>query len=253
MTEAYFSGFKFKEFEECKPFVEISPEEIPHLKDSKVIGSIRVINLNDILGAESISNVEIDGIGVDVCDPLKAYHRFGELLKQLDTQIGYPRLTLNRRMIKIVPPAEMCPKTDEDIQWLLKRYGEYAIDGCAGDCTRLANGTFMLRIGLAGEKVSESEAIETIAHEYGHTLSGDIEEPIIEELKAYAFEDYFMRKYHNVVANIYSLLDVSTVHKQALFRLMQLTERGICAESILAHLTGRRFGEYQPNDYRRYC
>jgi hypothetical protein len=46
--------------------------------------------------------------------------------------------------------------------------------------------------------------------------------------------------------------NASTTHDLARDRVNQLYRMGVDDEMILAHLTGKRFGSAQPNDYRAY-
>lgn len=248
MAERYFPGFEFKKFEPPKPItfelVPVERTEIPN-------GPIETVTLGELTGFENDIVVEPES---QVWTPRELQREFITQLGQIDRQIGYPRLTMRKRTMKFATRDEMRPKTDEERQWLVQRYGDYITDGGAGDCARNPNGTFTLRIGYAGQEdtASKDNVISVMAHEYGHTIGRHIDDAVLEELKAYTFTNLFMRHYYNVSEYCVYQVDVSSVHDTALFWLEQLLDNGISEEAILAHLTGKRFRQFYPNDYLKH-
>lgn len=245
MAERYFPGFEFRKFEQPKPntfeFVPVERTEIPNTP-------IKTVTLDDLTGFADDIFVEPEP---QIWTPRELQQEFVTKLGQIDKQIGCPRLTMRRRTIKFVTRDEMRPKTDEEREWLVQRYGDYATDGGEGACARNPDGTFTIRIGYAGQEdtASKDDVLGTMGHEYGHTLGKHIDDAVLEELKAYTFANLFMKHYYNVSEYRVYQMDVSTIHNTALFWLEQLLDREVCEEAILAHLTGKKFGNSSPNDY----
>lgn len=245
MGERYFPGFEFREFERPKPITfELVPVERTEIPNTP-IGTITLDELTD--SADDII-VEPEP---QIWTPNELQREFATQLRQINRQIGYPRLTMSRRTMQFVTRDEMQPKTDEERQWLVQRYGDYITDGGAGDCTRNPDGSFTLRIGYAGQEdtASKDDVLSVMGHEYGHTFGNHIDDSVLEELKAYTFANLIMRHHYNVSKYRVYQMDVSTVHDTALFWLGQLLDKGVSEEAILSHLTGRRFGNSSPNDY----
>lgn len=245
MAERYFPGFDFIRFEPSK-LKEIT--EVLHDGDDLSDYSVESFTLEESGDFPPIHEVEPE-LSVWKVDDLQV--RFVSLLRSIDKQINHPRLTMSRMTMRFVSRDEMRPKTEEEKQMLIQRYGDYIVDGGVGDCTRNPNGTYSLRIGYAGCENSASldEVLSVMGHEYGHTVGEQIEDPVLEELKAYAFANLVMRVFYGVRDYRVYQMDVSNVHETALFWLEQLLDRGVSEEEILAHLTMRRFGKSYPYDY----
>ena len=241
MPEQYFNGFSFQPFNE-KPFTFKVSERVAEtpLPDRIKPENIKLDDLLEIWVTEELPTS---------WNPRRVRTEFKKQLAILSKQIDHP-LTLDGRRIRFVTPEQMRPKTEEQRQLLIDRYGEYIRDGGVGSCTRYIDGTFRLRIGyLREESISQDEVLETMAHEYGHSLGPFLDSAIFEELKAYAFSDLVMRQFYGVSELLYIQMTVSNVHETARFYLEQLIEHDIPPEAILAHLIGSVFGRYKPNDY----
>ena len=145
-------------------------------------------------------------------------------------------------------------RTEKEKEYLRERYGEYIVDGTAGECVTNDDGTYTLRINeqLLEQDPSGDTALEVLAHEYGHTLGESLENAVDEELKAYAFANLFMKHYLDVDYYSNFRFTTDTVHAESLYRLDLLTSHVGDPEILLAHLTGSRFGGHEPYDYLDY-
>lgn len=252
MSEKYFPGFEFRKFEQPKTFEIIS---IPYERKDEPLNPAETVRLPaKTIRLDDLENDwgDITEPSLEVWNPNQVMQEFTRQLSFLDAQVVYPRLTMRRRTMKFVTSDEMLPQTDEDRQRLIQRYGDYGADGGAGDCKRFPNGTFTMRIGFAGQENSASkvDVLEVMSHEYGHTLGEYLDDPVLEELKAYTFANLLMRYFYNAkeIHRLY-IMDESSVHDTATFWLEQLLDKGVSEEAVLAHLTGKRFGNSYANDY----
>lgn len=240
MAERFFPGFKFRR----KPidFIYFQP-----CKEKLDLSSVGILNINSLIEDEVVEIELVEGIPTS-WNPRDLLHEFSEQLEIIGKQIGY-QLTLDGRNMCFVTPEEMRPQTEKERRRLLRRYGEYARDGGIADCNRKRNGTFSIRLGFLGktDDKSKDDVLNTMAHEYGHTLGSRFISPIFEEVKAYTFAALFMKHYG--VVEIDLSLEINNKHKTALFRLEQLVGRGICEEAVIAHLISAPFGQFQPDDY----
>ena len=178
--------------------------------------------------------------------------KFESILGDISRDTKQTPLSLKGRSVRFVPRGKLRPQSETERRYLIERYGDYIVDGGAGDCVKLGDGSYAIRIGYAGEEetIPEHTVVELVGHEYGHTLGDTLAIAVLEELKAYAFANLAMRKYYNVFVCQW---DASTVHEEALSTLGQLIDRGIKEEMVIAHLTGEPFGIYQANDVLKYC
>lgn len=248
MAEKFFSGFTFQEFKAREP------EEITTVPYT---GTVFPVSSESITLADFVSDVgDLEELTIEETsaewNPGQIRQEFLKVLRDLDAKLGYPRLTMRRRSVQFVTKDEIRPQTEEEKQQLIEKYGgDYILDGITGDCTRNTDGSFTLRVGFKGEEeaVHHDDVLQTVAHEYGHTVGERLEDATLEELKAYTFENLVMREFYKASQYYPYVMDASTTHSIALFRLEQLLTRGIPEEAILAHVTGRRFGKCYPNDY----
>lgn len=144
---------------------------------------------------------------------------------------------------RLVDREILQPKTQEK-ETAVRQYGQGALEKeTMGDCERMGNRN-LLRIGFAGlENDSTSdEVLETSAHEYGHTLGLQIDQSVIEELKAYSFEALVMRIHNKETVHLIDSDHTGDVHDSAIEALSNLQARHVTEEEILWHLTGERFG-----------
>ncbi len=173
-------------------------------------------------------------------------------LSALASEFNIDLPTSSYRVV-FVGSKNMLPKDKEPRERLARRYGAYILDGISGSCTRLPNGRFRLRLGYMGKQkvVDKDSVMETLSHEYGHTLGDLIDNPIFEELKADAFCSLFMRVYTDVNEYLIDGESPDKVHDIARSRLAQLTLRGFSEGAIIAHLTGKSFGDFRPDSNMR--
>lgn len=163
-------------------------------------------------------------------------------------------LSLDKREVTFVPQSDLAPEDSSEKERLATRYGGegYVLTNIIGGCLRLPDGRFRIRLGYLGQEreVTQNQVVGTLAHEYGHTLGGQITDPTFEEVKAYAFQGLFMRyllgpdKYH--IDGYYR----DRVHDIARSALNQLVAAGIVEEAVVAHVTGLPFGLVHPNSYQ---
>lgn len=172
-------------------------------------------------------------------------------LMEQELEISLP---MNNRSVSFVERMKLIPEDPDDIMALVDKYGKYIIDGIAGDCTRFQDGSFAIRVGYKGQedRIPKSEAMYVLAHEYGHSLGEHIEDPVFEEVKAYAFARLVMQYYFqsDYVGMESRTLQPDRVHDIAIHRIEQLNARRIGEAEIIAHLTARPFGRHQPSDYQ---
>ncbi len=173
--------------------------------------------------------------------------RFAVILGKIAENVSHPSLTMHGRTFSFVDREKLRPQTEEERQQIIDTYGEYAIDG-SGDCRQNPDGTYLMRIGYHGleDSSSEGEVLEVMAHEYGHTLGGFLKSPVLEELKAYAFDNLFMRIYYDNDQYLQPQIYTSTVHDDALLILGKFLNAGVSEELLIANLTQSPFGIYQP-------
>lgn len=232
MNQEYFRGFDFYDFYPKK--------------------SMSSQGSSDRLQADE----EVDGLDAGISTPLWTEDgirkEFFQTLKRLNKIVPEHRLTMARRSIVFVTPEEMVPRTKEDIQLHQDRYGvgyQYLNDA---DVYQTPWGTFKIRIGYKGRELDscKESVLEAMFHEYGHTISGIKDDEVHEELKACAFEMFSMKNFLNQkVAVVRYPNKVENIHERALFKLGQLTYRGVCPEAIIAHIIERPFAGYGSYDY----
>jgi len=127
--------------------------------------------------------------------------------------------------------------------------------GGGGDCTRLEDGTYQLRVGGKDEEFQGlAVVVDTAAHEYGHTLGETLDDAADEELKAYAFASLFQRRYecNTEYADVNSFLSSDSPHDVALHMLGELLRVGIPEGAIISHLIGEKLGKFNPTDYLNF-
>lgn len=236
MSERYFPGFVYKE---PRP-------EPPMLVGEQVLFSYG--EAKDRQGA--FDRVEHHD---DPWTQLGVVRAFNRTLRVLNSRIITPPLTLERKSLVFVRPEVLRPQTEDERRRLIESYGEYIIDKIGGDCQKLRNGSFLMRIGAKEqeERIEKESVLQIMSHEYGHTIGEDIGESVFEELKAYAFSNLFMRTYHGFSDYDVAAVNNGETHNIALNWLEQLKVAGVSEEDILAHLTGMQFGPAHPLDYRK--
>lgn len=180
-------------------------------------------------------------------------------LKELDSQIRYPRLTMNKKTISFVKHDDVQAKTDEGKGSLINTYGHYMINNVAGDHRISSNSMHIIRIGYSDQEDIESkdQVLNVMSHEFGHTVRQRLKDPILEELKAYAFASLFMKRMPTVelsnnYLDPYLFAKAPDIHAVAKVWLSYLLENGFNEEDVLAHLTGRKFGNSYPKNYMKF-
>ena len=163
-------------------------------------------------------------------------------------------LPLDKRVINFVPRSDLVPEDPGEREKLSAKYGGegYALTSIIGSCLRLPDGGFRIRLGYLGQEreASWNQVLGTLAHEYGHTLGDQIDDLVLEEVKAYAFQKFIMRyllgKGRYFINGYYR----DRVHDIARSALNQLVTAGIVEEAVIAHVTGLPFGLVHPNSYQ---
>jgi hypothetical protein len=257
MQSNYFPGFNFtvpfyKEEPGLEAFlvpVEVTPEEVARegSLDLKVI-EICVDDDPGITGDPRDIDVRID---------YDLVPEFRELLAKVSCATSH-RFEMDRRELFLVSQKDLEPKTLEEENRLVDKYGEYMRKGGGGDCTRRSDGIFLLRVGMEPDEIStRSAVIEIAAHEYGHTLGkGYLSIQVFEELKAYAFaslcERVDLETDNTSFADPRSDLHSDRVHDLAIHRLGELLRSGVPELAILSHLVGESVGGYNPKSYLNF-
>ncbi len=162
------------------------------------------------------------------------------------------RIPLDGRSVFLVRRETLLPDNEDERRKLVEKYGAGILGTLIGDNARIEDGRFISRIGFRDQEhvVLPSEVMRVIAHEHGHTI-GEQLPTVWEEMKAYAFEGFFMSRYLGQVYKIDGS-DAESMHEIARNRVSQLTQRGIDYLEILAHLAEYGFGDFGPRDYAKH-
>jgi len=257
MKIEYFKGFNF-----TTPVYQEEPKLEAFLIPVKVTTEERDLEKSlDIKVIEICANddfemqVSVDpGVGLDYDINLD----FIGLLAKVSKFTGH-RFGMRKRKLVLVPEHYLKPSNLDEENRLVDQYGEYMSKGGGGDCTRRDDGTFLLRVGLLGNKEVSNRAtvIDTAAHEYGHTLGkSSIPDQIFEELKAYAFASLCERidteADNCTYEDVRSDLHPDRTHHIAIHRLGELLRAGIPEIAILSHLIGDKISQVYPSSYLKY-
>ena len=163
-------------------------------------------------------------------------------------------LPLDKREITFVPRSDLVPEDLGEKERLATKYGGegYVLKNIVGDCLRLPDGRFRIRLGYLGQEreTTQNQVVGTLAHEYGHTLGDQIPDPTFEEVKAYAFQKFIMRYLLGEGRYFINGYYRDRVHDIARSALNQLVTAGIAEEAVVAHVTGLPFGLVHPNSYQ---
>lgn len=180
---------------------------------------------------------------------------FSRILRQINMS-NDTNLSLAGRWISLVPREEMKPKSPAAIAYLREKYGEYMVDGGAGDCRRISEGKYRLRVAHAGleDVISEEVVLGTLAHEYGHTLGTIFDDPVLEEVKAYSFQELVLCHYNGVdrMIDLGESLFPGIIHDKARYWMYQLLDMDMPHGAIIAHIGNCNFGRFNPLSYRRW-
>ena len=186
---------------------------------------------------------------------LQILPEFEGTLDKISQETG-EELDMEKRELFLVASDELKPKTKEEAKKLINKYGRYILKRSGGDCKKLEDGNYILRVSIS-EHVQKASVLENAAHEYGHTLGKTLDSTIFEELKAFAFASLFQRFYEDTNESKYKSAELFDVHRKdpheiAKHRLGQLLKTGIPEEAVLSHLTGKKFGRFSPEDYLKF-
>lgn len=175
---------------------------------------------------------------------------FFDNLKQL--RASGIRIPIYGRSVFLVRREALVPDSEGERRKLKDKYGDNILDSIIGDNSKIEEERFISRIGYRDQEhvALPSEVMQVIAHEHGHTI-GDLLPPVWEEMKAYAFEGFFMSSYLKKAWEIDGT-DPKSLHEIARNRVAQLTQRGIAYLEILSHLAGYGFGEFDSRDYSKH-
>lgn len=189
----------------------------------------------------------------DIWSRRKVIAEYRDTIGYISGMVGV-ELPIDDRALFFVTRRSLVPRSKKDQEALVKRYGPFILDSIAGYTQRLDEDRnsrygFAMRIGIVREGATKTTALELIAHEYGHTIGEHIRETIYEEMKAFAFESLFMRVYRDVDYYLMDGVDPESKHDVARHNIGLLQAKGIKEEEILAHLTGKPFGKFMPDDY----
>ncbi len=245
----YFEGFKFPSpYKESKLQIKVFVEGTK--KDKKAVREgVYSISLPDL---DIVDYTEVNYLSTR--NLLEILRDFEETLDRISQGTG-EKLSMERRELLLVDLGDLKPKTKEEVKRLVKRYGKYVIDGGNGDCIK-EDENFRLRVGVPKTGSRKDLILDIAAHEYGHTLEPTLDSAIFEELKAFAFASLFERFYEGVVKSSYNDQGVKfrkdRPHTVARHKLTQLLQAGVPEEAIIAHLTGEKFGRFNPADYFKF-
>lgn len=176
------------------------------------------------------------------------FHAQDEMLKVLALDYGV-EIPLDRIQIDLLRREELSPANRDNRRRLGEMYGEDIVKyGSIGDYLRLSNGIRRVRLGYFGDQYSVpfSEVKRTLVHEVGHALASEpIPDKRFAELCAYAWQFSY-----GVGPERQKVVNPQSIHSISRAMLWQLIDMGIKPAAIIAHLTGSRFGDFGPEDYR---
>lgn len=254
METPYFNGFNFTEMKYREDNIppgmitfQIESFQIGREIFSKLLKSSGIEELNVTFDIEEVTPPLISSLDEFMPD-------FKRIISEIEEDLEC-ELPLYDRDFSFVSRDELKPKTKEEADRLVERYGEYMRGGGGGDCTRMDDGTYKLRIGGKDEEnTGLFEVIETAGHEYGHTLGQILDEVAEEELKASAFESMVQRHYDGDTryAKQNPFLNPDKPHDVAKHMLGELLRARIPEGAIISHLMGEPLGKFNPNDYLNF-
>lgn len=162
------------------------------------------------------------------------------------------RIPIEGRSVFLVSREALIPDAIEERKKLVAECGKDILDTIIGTNIKIEDGRYISRIGYGDQEhvVLPSTVMSVIAHEHGHTI-GDALPIMWEDMKAYAFEGFFMSRYLGRPWDIDGT-DPASMHDVARNRVAQLTQRGIDNLEILAHLADYGFGNFGPRDYSKH-
>jgi hypothetical protein len=231
--KVFFEGFTFRPYKPTNSIVVFK-------FDGKIIDPFANLPVPEIRVRQRKEPWTTDGV----------MQSFARTLRTISKRTGEP-LSMDGVEVHFVTPDDIRPKTDAEREYLRNKYGEYILDGVAGDCTTNEDGTFTIRLGVQGTSKTKREVMELFAHEYGHTRGDHIDSAVYEELKAYTFANLFMKTYSRLDFYSNFRFSADTVHEDALYRLEELMIY-MEPEVVFAHLIDRPFAGYNPSAYRDY-
>jgi len=162
------------------------------------------------------------------------------------------RIPTVAREIKFVWRDALLPQDKEEEARVTGQYGKDILSTKIGDNSRIEDGSFISRVGFLGGEyiIPPSYVMSVVAHEHGHTI-GEHLPTVWEEMKAFAFEGFFMERFLGKPWEIDGD-DPEKIHDVARNRVAQLTQRGIHNLEIVSHLSNYTLGRFGLNDYTRH-
>jgi len=255
MSQKYFKGFKFTEERHRKLIIKTRTKRVKKI----ILNSLQREEVN--LPRDGRFNSHVIEYLSSVSLIARFLPAFEDTLERISQEIGQ-KLDMDRRKLLLLPSEELKPKTEEEANRLVARYGEYMRNGGIGDCLHDNEGNFTLRVGIDENRIQKAIVnrdlvLDLAAHEYGHSLGETLDSAVFEELKAYAFASLFQRNYSGSTESSYKRKDFENFHKNrphhvAKFRLAELLSAGIPEGAIISHLIGKKFGKFDPTDYMNY-
>lgn len=217
---------------------------------------VETLSLDDLLRDDDM--FQDQDISLEEDQPVRSVTEilpdFKRTLREVGQDIRY-RFTMRNRELLLVPREELKPKTEEEAQRLVEKYGEYMREGSGGGCTYLKRGKYRLRVAMDdGGVLAKSTAVELAAHEFGHSLSRFLESVTFEELKAFAFASLCQQFYNGESYYMKARTDLhpDRPHDVARHYLGELLRSGVPEGAILSHLVGRRLGRFGSADYLKF-
>ena len=162
---------------------------------------------------------------------------FSETLGMVSASTG-TRLTMDGVHVQLITRKQLINSLNNPSK-LEEVHGDGVLQMIDGNCTKNPDGTWLINIvqNRTDHVVQVSRSMEILAHEYGHTLGNEFNaHPMLEEVKAYAFQAMAMAANWKIPESYYKLSGtyVNYTHDVARYRLMKIRDRGFTTGIIIA-------------------